>query len=184
MSHFCVLVIGDNVDERMEPYQENNMDTVPPEFLEFVDETEEVEAAWKDYPLTVLGRGGSEEDYKNIQEYAEGYWGYEEQDGRYGRTCNTNAKWDWYEEGGRWGDYLPLKDGNHADSSPAKDVDLAKLEPTFAVLNDNGWHEIGSMGWFGTSHGNAGEKEWERAFRATMDDLHPDTLITVIDCHI
>ena len=43
MSHFMCAVITDGtktVEEMMAPYQENNMDTVPPEYLEFVDETE------------------------------------------------------------------------------------------------------------------------------------------------
>lgn len=37
MSHFAVLVIGDDVEGQLRPYQENNMGDCPGEFLEFHD---------------------------------------------------------------------------------------------------------------------------------------------------
>ena len=37
MSHFTVLVIGDNPEEQLAPYQENNMGDCPKEYLEFKD---------------------------------------------------------------------------------------------------------------------------------------------------
>lgn len=37
MSHFTVLVIGDNPEDQLAPYQENNMDDCPKEYLEFED---------------------------------------------------------------------------------------------------------------------------------------------------
>ena len=43
MSHFTVLVIGDNPEEKLAPYQENNMGDCPEQYLEFIDETEYVE---------------------------------------------------------------------------------------------------------------------------------------------
>ena len=41
MSHFSVLVIGDEVEKKLAPYQENNEGTCPEEFLEFHDVEEE-----------------------------------------------------------------------------------------------------------------------------------------------
>ena len=41
MSHFTVLVIGDDVDAQLAPYQENNMGDCPLEYMEFVDEEDE-----------------------------------------------------------------------------------------------------------------------------------------------
>ena len=46
MSHFTVLVIGDDVEKQLAPYQENNMGDCPEEFLEFRDVEEECR---KDY---------------------------------------------------------------------------------------------------------------------------------------
>ncbi len=44
MSHFTVLVIGENWEEQLKPYQENNMDDCPKEFLTFnEDEDSEVD---------------------------------------------------------------------------------------------------------------------------------------------
>lgn len=40
MSHFSVLVIGDDIERQLEPYQENNMEDCPQEYLEFSDEEE------------------------------------------------------------------------------------------------------------------------------------------------
>ena len=40
MSHFTVMVIGDNPEEQLAPYQENNMGDCPQEYLEFNDLTE------------------------------------------------------------------------------------------------------------------------------------------------
>jgi hypothetical protein len=41
MSHSTVLVIGENPEEQLKPFQENNMGDCPKEFLEFNDITEE-----------------------------------------------------------------------------------------------------------------------------------------------
>lgn len=38
MSHFAVLVIGNNIEAQLAPYQENNMDDCPREYMEFCDE--------------------------------------------------------------------------------------------------------------------------------------------------
>ena len=40
MSHFAVLVIGDDVEKQLAPYQENNMGDCPAEYLRFNDETD------------------------------------------------------------------------------------------------------------------------------------------------
>jgi len=37
MSHFRVLVIGEDVEKQLEPYQENNMGNCPSKYLEFID---------------------------------------------------------------------------------------------------------------------------------------------------
>lgn len=41
MSHFTVLVIGDNPDQQLAPFQENNMGDCPEEYLKFHDEETE-----------------------------------------------------------------------------------------------------------------------------------------------
>lgn len=104
MSHFTVAVISDpkgkTVEELLAPYQENNMDDCPEEYLEFVDETEEVINNFEKH----------KDEYSSIEKFAKDYYGYEiNENGKYGYVENPNAKWDWYQVGGRWSGSLKLK---------------------------------------------------------------------------
>ena len=51
------------------------------------------------------------ERYNSFDEFIEDYGGYkkDEKTGKYGNWENPNAKWDWYQEGGRWSGLLKLK---------------------------------------------------------------------------
>lgn len=55
---------------------------------------------------------------------------------------------------------------------------------TYAVLKDGEWYERGEMGWFGMSSNELSEDEWDEKFKTLIEELSPDTLITVVDCHI
>ena len=55
---------------------------------------------------------------------------------------------------------------------------------TFAVLKDGEWIERGSMGWFGMAHNEMNQADWNAKFNAMLDDLPPETCLTVVDCHI
>jgi len=121
MSHFVVVVIGDNIENQLAPYQENNMGDCPKELLSFEDLTEEVVEGWNDLPLTTLADVGEEEvkEYPTIDDYAKDYHGYEKNDeGKYGYWTNPNSHWDWWEVGGRWGGYFPVKEEAANDYAP------------------------------------------------------------------
>lgn len=149
MSHFTVAVIGENPEALLAPYQENNMDDCPSEFLAFHDETDEVVENWENPSVSVFTdpegehyfkysdefkqrdpsdsgpfprniyvcpEGWTENEvpanlmYDTIEEYAKDYYGYEaNEDGRFGYWENPEAKWDWYQLGGRWRGYFRLK---------------------------------------------------------------------------
>jgi len=49
------------------------------------------------------------EFYDSLDEFAKDYHGYGKVKGRYGYYHNPNAKWDWYQVGGRWTGTLKLK---------------------------------------------------------------------------
>lgn len=89
MSHFTVLVIGNDPEGQLAPYQENNMGTCPEEYMEF--------------------------DEIDLQEYYEGNKekaladGYIEKDGKIGCMTNPNSHWDWYLLGGRWAGFFKAK---------------------------------------------------------------------------
>lgn len=60
------------------------------------------------------------------------------------------------------------------------------LWTAYAVLDGEGWHSAGEMGWFGCHSETADEyKDWEENFRARfIDTLDPEDVVTVVDCHI
>lgn len=65
MSHFAVLVVGDDIEKQLAPFQENNMGDCPKEYLAFHDKTEELKEDFEtDTTLGVRGpRGGTYSGY-------------------------------------------------------------------------------------------------------------------------
>lgn len=264
MSHFVIVVVGEDVDSQLEPYSEQDYDE---KYATFEDCTDEVEKNWKQYPLDLLAEGGSDTEYKTIEEYAEGYHGYKKnEEGNYGYLHNPNAQWDWYEMGGRWDGFFLNSNGEEVNQVAVKDLDIkgaqdkaekkarqdyslweaiftnlgkpqswAELrdsEPNidkaratyhaqpsikafkevdnwndpvtlygfdeeeyaadrrnhvfvpYAVVKDGKWVGKGQMGWFGTSRDDKTDEEWNKSFQDLLADLDPDTVLTVVDCHI
>lgn len=126
MSHFTVLVIGDNVDEQLAPYHEFECTGRDDEYVQDIDVTdearEEYESSTKPEIQTfydfVKWWYGSEPvypdediDFENRHKY-----GYMLMDERANvvqvvKRTNPNAKWDWYKIGGRWTGFFKLKPG-------------------------------------------------------------------------
>ncbi|AUM93695.1 TPA: hypothetical protein LA742_001255 [Clostridium botulinum] len=119
MSHFTVGVLTKEEEKSLEdllvPYQENNMENCPKEYLEFNEcdksELEEYEQ--------------HKSDYATLDEFMYEYYGYEkdEKTGKYGYWHNPNAKWDWYVVGGRWPNMLLTNEGIRVNSAKLKDID-------------------------------------------------------------
>jgi hypothetical protein len=186
VSHFVVIVIGDDFEKQLAPYQENNMCDCPQQYLKFFDVepecqdtyTQDTLPRWKDpdgelhapyaerftnehhnpfgwvqkdavpppevqeYITGIVGepppfdsmekqqawwaqhissRTLKPKDYEEVQipikdtmsftSYIEDYHGYskDEKIGKYGYWENPNAKWDWYQVGGRYRGYFPVK---------------------------------------------------------------------------
>lgn len=89
MSHFTVLVVGEDPEKQLAPFQENNMGDCPREYMKYhvVDkETYETKE--------VL------DGERPLAEGEEGYWE------------NPNRKWDWYSLGGRWTGFFKVKEGS------------------------------------------------------------------------
>ena len=53
MSHFTVLVIGENPEEQLKPYQENNMGDCPEKYLEFHDKESSFKDEWEENKITI-----------------------------------------------------------------------------------------------------------------------------------
>ena len=116
MSHFTVMVFGENAEKQLAPFQENNNGDCPDQHLVFNDETEVVEQAWAEEDQE------TKDEYKNdFDTYVEEYHGYskDEETGKYGYWENPNAKWDWYQLGGRWAGFFRLKPGAKGENGRA-----------------------------------------------------------------
>lgn len=106
MSHFAVIVIGKNIEEQLEPYWEA---TENPEYVEFIDEEQEL---LDDYNNGAKDGVPFKEIYATFEEFVEDWYGVEEREpihNRYGRYANPNAKWDWWQIGGRFSGYFKKK---------------------------------------------------------------------------
>ena len=133
MSHFAVVVFGENVDEKMEHYWELDLsqDEAKEDYRAcFEDETSKIKEEFKTGTCTMCelsdGRfvptwsdegkkvGCTKEVpihrlYKDWKEFAVKEYGYVVDDDRCGYYHNPNAKWDWFVIGGRWRGYFMCK---------------------------------------------------------------------------
>ena len=124
MSHFTVLVIGNDVEEQLAPFQENNMGDCPQKYLSFEIEVElGKEKAYQDEELSgeYINKPDKKVDlakYKAMtpEKFIEEWAGYEKGEGGYGYWTNLDSKWDWYQIGGRWAGMLKVKNGTVVDN--------------------------------------------------------------------
>lgn len=243
MSHFCVLVIGSDVEEQLAKYDENlelEMHQVktkeeiiaskrewianykkwyydeylkcPKKYSEgasgahmlFISEEFPKMLEWTDEECYEYAIRGYREDIENGETWCEIH-----EDGSLWKTTNENAKWDWYEMGGRYRGLLKLKDpsveaplysgwGSEYDKEEYEKMkkegrcdqacagDVANLDSIvpFAVVKYGDWHERGEMGWWACVSNEKEKDVWEAEVRELLKGLPDDTLLTVVDCHI
>ena len=221
MSHFigiCFTFGGEGIlDMNLEPYDEQTEDK---EYLEFVDCTEEVEGEFKSLPEVdeKIYDNGQRRDkdlahYPTIEEFAEDWFGYKKQDGRWGYVTNPKAKWDWYAIGNRWDGYLYGKNGKEYNRLSFDEVDWEKMftpieqtytnfegkEETYTethipfcfVDTDGEWHERAEMGWFACTSNEKDVDVWEKEVKdyvKSIQDLpeeeREDIMVWAVDFHI
>jgi hypothetical protein len=112
MSHFTVLVIGENPEDQLAPYCENievapyNKEVVSDEDIQrFMNHYREEKPQDKDLPFEDMYRKyGNDWNSKNWKKGPDGKY-YEVS------TYNPESKWDWYCIGGRWSGFFKLKPG-------------------------------------------------------------------------
>ena len=209
MSHFTVMVIGENPEEQLIPFEEVYDD----DGSELVKDVDYLEKEKGYYERDFKGRYPTFEDYiKNFccHEYTivscgetiseedkrkRNGWGRYDENGKivelYLRK-NPNAKWDWYSLGGRWSGYLILKSGECVNSALKKDIDFEEMTKsferyeyaTFAYILNGEWHECGEMHYFGITSNEKDKDVWQAQFEKMIQSLPNDTRLTVFDCHI
>ena len=106
------------------------------------------------------------------------YFGDSDKDGNIYETTNPDARWDWWEEGGRWEGLLKVG-SERVNSARVKDIDFdSKPFTTFAVLTPDGEWEEQDVYW-GT------DPNWEKHYKERfIDTAGPDMILTIVDCHI
>lgn len=162
MSHFTVLVIGENVENQLQPYHEYECTGIEDEYVKFVPAEETLEELQKDYE-----EKKETYDYTSFENCMKDYYGYIEENGQWGRYTNPNAKWDWWSVGGRWTGFFKLKEGASGEvgelgvfSTPPKVgfADIVRKE-------DIDWDYMRNVA------GDVAEKKWVLANESFKDKL-------------
>lgn len=118
MSHFSLAVLheaGQDIDEILSPYDE---ELECDERLEYSKE-EAIRTAREYYEGTACM---SDEECWEFMAKMPGYTS--DAHGNIYVKCNNNAKWDWYEIGGRWDGYLRVK-GERTNSARIGEIDFS-----------------------------------------------------------
>lgn len=218
MSHFVGLVFGSNVDALLEPYNENMEVEQYVRYTkdEAIDEVKTIHANDYEYAVKLLDKcknpttdwekeqlerankiieKGLFISYEDAWEEAKN-WGYEiDNEENLMSTYNPDSKWDWYCEGGRWREWLLLKekgeDGEPLNSTFAtkEEVDwdamLVNNRIPFCFITDDGeWHESAEIGWWAMTSNEKNKNEWEKEFLDYLKFVDEETPVTVIDFHI
>lgn len=131
MSHFTCLVIGDNPEDQLAPYDENIQ--TPPRVRDEVSDEEKQrmieyykENGGFEYPTF-------DELYKKKGKDWNGN-SWKKEDGKWVEytTYNPDSKWDWYQLGGRWTGFLKLKEGADGEVGEHSLVSERRAKPGYA----------------------------------------------------
>lgn len=129
-----------------------------------------------------------EECYENIAQY------YRDPNDKYQSIAkngdlmtklNSQAKWDWYQVGGRWLGELVTIDGKKVNECTVGKLNTKKTPIPFAFVTLEGeWHERGKMGWFACVTGEKSAYKWGHEYKEYLKSLKKGVKITAVDCHI
>lgn len=174
MSHYIVMVVGEDIDEILEPYDEN-LEVEP-----YIDQTKEElhkdfmrcwgETYVENKPVSLLT---SFEDLTLSLDGVNAKW----LDGWNGKKLdkhgnslsiyNPDSKWDWYEVGGRWSGMLILKpgrEGSHGNKSWTNKDEVTPANRCDAAYNkDIDWNAMNEIARLDI------EKDWDELFNPNPD---------------
>jgi hypothetical protein len=138
MSHFTVLVIGNDPEKQLQPYHEYECTRIEDEYVIDVDYTDKIKEDLERELFVGKKKDSEDYDYEyyeerakenfvsyekmtrndyfklsetDIDKYIAEDFGVEKKDGVWYRKTNPNSKWDWYQLGGRWSGAFKLKQG-------------------------------------------------------------------------
>lgn len=168
MSHFIVMVIGEDIEGILEPYNENM------EVMEHMDwAKEQIHKEFMDFQGSLIAENKPQSDLSDFEKltlsldketdaWSVGWCGQSlDVDGNTLSTYNPDSKWDWFQVGGRWSGTLILKPGregslgqrswtneeekipeNRVDGAYNKDIDWDAMNEIAKKQMDDAWDEL------------------------------------------
>jgi hypothetical protein len=167
MSHFVVVVIGEDVDGQLAPYDEQiecepvSQGTVSQDDLDYFEKYYRENEPKETEGLTF------DELYEKFGESWNGGNWVKNEDGTYEEfsTYNPDSKWDWYVVGGRWSGYFKLKPGADGEvGEPGVFGNTAPEQTADIVLKK----DVDFEGMMNESGESAGKK-YDLVFEAIKD---------------
>jgi len=164
MSHFTVLVIGDDVEGKLAPFDEN-LEVEP--YKVYYDE--ESIAHMVSHYNEREGYNLDKNDLQALVPLMKEWGGYDkaavDNDGlHYWSTYNPDSKWDWYQIGGRWRGQLLLKHGTTGVQGEASFMLANPIYPLQSVDQAN----FGDIDWGYMQYNPMTIVEWATAWKRIM----------------
>jgi hypothetical protein len=168
MSHFTVLVIGEEVEEQLQPYHEYECTGIEDEYVVDVNKNDEVNEFLNSELFVGTSKDKNELDYFSCEESTEknlndikkitrleyfklknldeheidqeiiDYHGFYKVGNDWFRKTNPNAEWDWWVIGGRWSGFFKLKDAANGELGRKSLFDTTDHEPNTADIAKKG----------------------------------------------
>lgn len=147
MSHFVVMVIGDNIEVQLQPFHEFECTGENDEYIQEIDITEECKRNGLDYHGLHDKTVTNENDVDRNDKHKFGY-AIVNSTGDLIKAINRtnpNAKWDYWVVGGRWSRMLRVKDWIYCDSARKKDIDFDGMRVEAAIEATDTYDKVFSI---------------------------------------
>ncbi len=198
MSHFCVLVIGNEFEQQLSPYDENIQ--VEPYHNEKYNETSTYnpKSKWDWYSVggryrgqlllrnpeaeKIIGRPGifQNEPIGDTDVALKADIDFEAMDAR--SRVQAEQTWDELQNDPTMPKFL--YDIREDDTRESYLERQAGPWAPYAIVKDGEWYEQGKIGWFGTASDEQEPKDWQEIVDSLIQNSEPDALFTIVDCHI
>lgn len=182
MSHFNVIVVGQDMESQLEPFWELDLSpeeakndsraVFEPEFTiqEAEEELKKSLETWREQKkkknlsesrLEMLKKYTGRSSQKKLIEYMleENGYSFNEDEEEFGYYTNPEARWDWWVTGGRWSGYFKLKRGRTGEVGERSWTNDGKKLPKnrvdIALKKDIDWEGMS------IDRMKKAEKDWE-----------------------
>ncbi|WP_410735950.1 hypothetical protein [Citrobacter koseri] len=175
MSHFTVLVIGNNPEKALAPYHEFECTGINDQYIQEVDISEEIrgdiegQGSIEEAVIYNLGDDSIVSDESELDLNDQHKFGYAVV--RNGelikavRRTNPNKKWDWYVLGGRWGGFFLHKNGMRVNVLRKGELDIAGMVSDKAILAKREYESFSSA---------ISGHEFPRTWSSVREELNSD----------